>query len=337
LWFLNLELAKASDTLVREETLLGLKPNENLLICADTETDMAVVEATARAAHLARSKVAVIWYAAPPDIGEKATVPEPVAAAMLKADIMVEFSRKYLLFSKAWRRAMEKSVRYLGLWGMDVGMMVRLIGNVDWAKMIELGKRLVEVSKEATHMKITSSAGTNVYFRLDSDRPFIRSEVGGGLAGEIAWAPVEETVNGTIVLNGAIFPPEIGILHSPIKLRVIKGRVVRIIGGAEAKKLEGWLASWHDPSMYNIAHFSYGFNPGAKLSDKILEADRVFGSVVVGLGYQREYYKGKAGVAAAHSDGTMLNPTIFVDEDCLEKEGRYVHPRLASISKALGF
>ncbi|MGA2767022.1 MAG: aminopeptidase [Candidatus Bathyarchaeia archaeon] len=335
--FFDLELAKASYTLVKEETLLGLKPDEHLLICADTETDRMVVEAAARAAHLLGSKVAVIWYAAPPDIGEKANVPKPVAAAMSNTDVMVEFSRKYLLFSKAWKNAMENGVRYLGLWGMDVGMMVRLIGNVDWAKMIELGKELVQVSKKVDSMKITSSAGTNVAFKLDAHRPFIRSEVGGGLAGEIAWAPVEETVGGTIVLDGAIFPPEIGILHNPIELKVEKGRIVSIAGGAEAKKLERWLASWHDDSMYNIAHFSYGFNPGAKLSDKILEADRVFGSVVVGIGYQREYYKGKGGVAASHSDGTMQNPTILVGEDYLEKEGKYVHPRLAPISKALGF
>jgi leucyl aminopeptidase (aminopeptidase T) len=225
----------------------------------------------------------------------------------------------------------------MGLWGMDVDMMVRLIGNVHWGTMIELGKKLVQVSREAKEMKITSSVGTSITFKLEADRPFVRSELAGGLAGEIAWAPVEETLNGTIVLDGTIFPPEIGIIRNPIELELKKGKIIKISGGVEARKLERWLASWRDENMYNIAHLSYGFNPGAKPSDKILEADRVFGSVVVGIGYQRDCYKGGAGPAASHSDGTILQPTILAGEDYIEKEGKYVHPLLAKMSEDLGF
>ena len=78
----DLELAGASYKLVTEKTLLGLRPGEHLLICADTETDESVVEAVARASHLLGGKVAVIYYASPPDVGEKAIVPKPVEAAM---------------------------------------------------------------------------------------------------------------------------------------------------------------------------------------------------------------------------------------------------------------
>jgi leucyl aminopeptidase (aminopeptidase T) len=334
--YFDLELAKAADTLVREKTLLNLKPGEHLLIYADTETDRRVVESTARAAHVFGAMVAVMWYATPPDVGEKAVVPRSVTAAMANTDVMVEFSMKSLLFAKPLVEAKARGVRYLGLWGMDAGMMIRLIGKVSWQKMIDLGKKLVEISEKARTMRITTSAGTDVGFELGAGRPFIRSEVGEGLAGEIAWAPIEETINGKIVLDGSIYPPEIGIIRVPIELDVEKGKVTRIAGGADAKTFERWLAGWKDPRMYNIAHFSYSFNPSAKLSDKILEACRVFGSIVVGVGYQREHYKGRAGSAASHSDGTMQNPSIFMDEDCIERDGRYVHPELAEISKALG-
>jgi leucyl aminopeptidase (aminopeptidase T) len=334
----DLELAKAADKLVRERTLLGLEAGESLLICADTQTDRRVVESTARAAHVSGVKVATIWYAAPPDVGEKAVVPRPVAAAMASTDVMVEFSKKYLLFSESWRTAIERGVRYLGLWGMDADMAVRLVGNVNWPKLIKFGEKLAEVSKKVNTMRITSPAGTDVTFRLDAARPFVRSETQGGLAGEIAWAPIEESINGKIVFDGVVFPPEeIGLIRTPIELCLKRGKVTGIDGGAEARRLKQWLETWKDNNMYNIAHFSYGFNPGARLCDRIIEADRVFGTVVVGIGYQRDTYRGKAGTAASHCDGTMLVPSIRTANKYIEKEGRYVHPELAELSEGLLF
>jgi leucyl aminopeptidase (aminopeptidase T) len=332
---LDLELAKAARTLVVEKTLLGLEGEEHLLILADTETDEKVVWATARAAHVVGAKVAIISFAAPADVGEKAIVPRPVVAAMENSDVMLELSKRYLLFSKAWKQATEKGTRYLGLWGMDRKMMVRLIGKVNWSVMIELGKALQEISESATTMEIKAQAGTDLSFELSPERPFIRSETEGGLGGEIAWAPLEKTICGRAVLDGSIYPPEIGRIHTPIELNIDEGKIIGVEGGTDATVLEKWLASWKDPRMYNIAHFSYGFNPGAIPSDRILEADRVFGSIVIGLGYQRDIYRGNAGVAASHSDGTIMNPSIIIDGECIEENGAYVHPRLVRIVNQL--
>jgi leucyl aminopeptidase (aminopeptidase T) len=40
-------------------------------------------------------------------------------------------------------------------------------------------------------------------------------------------------------------------------------------------------------------------------------------------------------VAAAHTDGSILNPSIYLDGVAIEKEGRYVHPELVEICRRL--
>ena len=85
--------------------------------------------------------------------------------------------------------------------------------------------------------------------------------------------------------------------------------------------------------MFKIAHFSYGFNPGAQLSGKILEDERVFGCVEIGIGSQVPSFE--VGPAAAHTDGIMLNPTVILDGKAIEEQGRFVHPYLAELVSAL--
>jgi leucyl aminopeptidase (aminopeptidase T) len=77
------------------------------------------------------------------------------------------------------------------------------------------------------------------------------------LAGQISWSPIESTINGTLVFDGALWPPlELGKLNNPVKLEIKEGRITKIEGGAEADIFADWLKSFNDPNMYRIAHYS---------------------------------------------------------------------------------
>ena len=65
---------------------------------------------------------------------------------------------------------------------------------------------------------------------------------------------------------------------------VEEGRIKKIRGKYEARVFESWLKSFKDPNMFNIAHVSYGCNPGAKFTGNILEGERVWGAVEWGFG-----------------------------------------------------
>lgn len=340
----NVELGNSANKLCRE--LLLLKKGENVLIYADNESDYEVVEATMEAAYSIGAEVTAIIYPAPPDVGEEAEkhIPKNVKNAIINSEVLVEFAKKYLLYSKTWYKAMEKGARYLCLTGMDKDMMIRCIGKVDYENMLKLGDKLIELTKKANSMKIISKSGTNVYCELDKKRPIVQETgicKGPGayfLGGQIWWAPIEETINGSIVFDGSIWPPSsLGILKNPIKLIIKNGKIIEILGKEEARIFSDWLKKWEDKNMYNIAHYCYGFNPGAKLSGLILEDERVFGCIEIGIGHQSDDFLGNAGHAKAHTDGIILNPSIWLDDEKIEENGNYIHSELFEICKKIKF
>jgi leucyl aminopeptidase (aminopeptidase T) len=282
-------------------------------------------------------------YPAPKGVAEDADrdLPEPLTAAMRSCDVIIEFSRKYLLYSTPWRLAMQgKRARYLCLSGMTSEMIARCIGRTNVQTLIQFQERIAELTRNARRMRITTPAGTDIEFQNDPKRPVftegVVAEKPGDymLIGQVDWAPIEESLKGTIVFDGSVWPPDdLGLIANPIRLKIEKGKIVSIDGEREARTLMKWLDGFGDPAMRNVAHISYGCNPGAKLSGLIVEDERVWGSVEWGLGYQGEGFLGQAGPAKTHTDGICLNASIWMDGQQISSDGTYIHPELADLAK----
>lgn len=145
------------------------------------------------------------------------------------------------------------------------------------------------------------------------------------LGGQISWCPLESTINGTLVLDGALWPPaDICILKDPIKLTLKDGVVTEIEGGRDAQRLKEWMASFNDPASYRLAHYSLGFNPGVTTpTGRIVEDERVFGGIEFGIGSQGAAIMGEKWDAPSHTDGTILKPTLIFDGKVFEENGIY--------------
>jgi leucyl aminopeptidase (aminopeptidase T) len=208
----------------------------------------------------------------------------------------------------------------------------------------KLQNKVVELTKKASKMRITTPGGTEISFENVRERPVtneLRADVPGPhfLVGQIGWAPREESINGIIVFDGSFSgggEADLGILSHPIELCIKGGKIVDIKGEEEAKKMSVWLKRLGDPNMYNLAHICYGFNPGAVLTGLCTEDERVWGSTEWGLGYQGPMFEGNLGDAVSHADGICLNSTVWLDEKLLLEEGKVVHPELVEIAKAMG-
>jgi len=339
------ELAKAAYKLVTE--MLKLKSGETFVITADTESDPRVVDATAAAAFSVGAKPMVIWTASPLGVGKAADPMLPVealAAALKEADAWIEFNNEWLLYSTPYEIAVKenKKLRYLNACGMNVDMMTRIIGRVDFSTLREYMEKLVSLTKSAKHVRMTTPAGGDVEFENDPNRP-VTCETGDASvpgshmqAGQIGWSPVFESINGTIVFDGSVVPP-IGLVSEPIKLHVKEGRIVKIEGGKDARTFEAWLKSFNDPNMLRMAHVCYGCNPGAKLTGDIVEDERIWGATEWGIGYVGPMLTGGEPIpAASHTDGICLNTSVWLDGEQIWDKGRSVHPELAELAKKLG-
>jgi leucyl aminopeptidase (aminopeptidase T) len=330
--YLDIELSHAAHKLVTE--VRPIEPGQHVLISADTASDMRVVQATAGAVHAADGVPTVVRYPTQPEPMQQP--PAPLAGATTGADVWIDFAVAYQLYSPAYHAAVENGCIYVCLTGMDVDMMVRTIGRPDYATLQKMATRLYELSQAAETVCITSPAGTDVTMTVDkAGDPFWEPPPTEGgfpqmLGGQSGFMIHRESVEGTLVFDGALWPPaELGVLRTPVKLTIEGGYIEEIYGGLEAALFSRWLASFDHPEAYLVDHACYGFNPGvAQPSGRILEDERVFGCMQFGVGAP-EYG------SPTHTDGVVLATSVWLDEVQIEEEGRYTHPELVELCRAM--
>ena len=343
---LDLEVAVAAYKVVHN--LTGLKKGESLLITIDSRGYWRLAEETAKAAEALGAKVMVAYHSTPPGYGKVGDpyLPDSLKVAIPETDVWIEYNNQWLLYSTPWEIALTipKRVRYLMLGGLDEEQFVRCVGKVDLDLQSEFQTTIVNLTQNGKKMRITNSAGTDVSFENVTSRP-VSSEgwalVPGAhfLLGQMGWAPLEESINGTIAFNGSFSgggEADLGILKEPVTFHVENGVCKEITGGAEAHFLRGWFERLKSPLMYHAAHVCYGFNPGAKLSGLCTEDERVWGSTEWGFGYQGPFFKGKGINAISHVDGICLNSSVWIDDYKVMDEGRLVHSKLADLAAKMG-
>jgi len=332
------DIQRAATVLVRD--MLKIKKGETVIVYGDPATDPTVVRATIDAVEARGGVPLEAWYRIKGPPGTEP--PAPFAEAMRKADVLVEFARTYLITTRAFQRAMDAGARAMCLTGMDADMMARCIGNVSLPALKAFGGTLQKMTQRAKKAHVTSPGGTDLTFDLGK-RPIILDTgecVTPGrdsyLGGQISWAAVEGSIEGSLVLDGTVWPPDpLAPLREPIRLELSRGRIASIGGGETAKILRAWIEHFRDRKMYNVAHFCFGFNPGASISGKILEDERAFGVFVTGFGSQMASFKGGFTLAKSHIDGVTRRPTISFDGETIQRDGAFVHPKLAPLEKRL--
>ena len=329
---------EAATVLIRD--YIRMKRGENVLVYADEGSDESVVRATVDAVEARGGHPLEIWYRIKGPPGTEP--PKPMAEAMKSADVLIEYARTYLITTKSFEKAMAAGARHLCLTAMDADMMIRTIGNVSLPAMKAFGQALLELTEGVREMRVSSPAGTDLRFSIGK-RPVLLDTgecvVPGRdcyLGGQISWAALENSIEGTLVLDGTVWPPdETAPLKEPIRIELSGGRITTVNGGPSGTVLSKWLKHFEDKRMYNVAHFCYGFNPGARLTGRILEDERAFGVFVTGFGSQMASFNGGFTLAKSHVDGVTTRPTVSADREEIERDGRFVHPKLVRLQERL--
>ena len=340
----RLETARGALKFVRDFMLV--KPGENVVINYDTYIDERVVKALAQAVYAIEGVPTVVYTPTGSGFYAQSSPPAPLAAAVCSADVWIELSYAPIMHGEAYRQAVDvNGARYICATGLDVEMLVNCITNIDIDKVIELGEYFKSRIESSEEIVATSRQGTNLHGRMGGRKvrhSGIKAKEKGYpvmMPGQTSWCPIEETIEGTLVFDGAIFPPEsIGPLRNAVVLEFREGRLVDVSGnGPEAKLFSDWIDSFNDPNMYRLAHFSQGFNSGVtKITGRIVEDERVFGCMEFGIGSQGVKVGGAHWNAASHTDGIVLYPTIMLDGELLEEDGVYVDKKAREICRELG-
>ena len=337
--YLGVEGTHAALKLLRD--VLAVRSGETVVITNDSSGDHRV---SALVAGAAQSLEAIpIELNTPTAQNAGADPPEPVAQALYAANVWVELSRSYILNSATQRKAQEHGVRYICLTGVDVDTLVRTVGRVDLPALYDLGQTLADLTNEADQLELTCASGSHLVAQYAGRRAL--AETGSAnsgavlmLGGQTNIIPLEETVSGPIVFNGSVWPPDaVGILNEPLSVRFDRGWATIDGTGWQASRFREWLEGFNDRNMFRFSHFSYGYNPGVlRPSGRVAEDERVFGCVCIGLGSQTMGLVEEPLSAPSHTDLTILRPTIRLGDQIIEEDGRYVHPDLVKLCRALG-
>jgi leucyl aminopeptidase (aminopeptidase T) len=298
-----------------------LEPGENVCIVSDTNTaEIGEVMAGSATALGAEAVLMVIN----PRKTHGIDPPEIVAAAMKAADVIIQPITYAITHTTATKEALEAGARLLVMRGVTKDLMLNGAVNADYHEIDRVSELVRLKMTEGKQVRITSPSGTDLSLSIDGRTGIMLTGLVKGPGtfaampdGEAAIAPVEGTTEGTIVIDNSM--DSLGILDEPIRLTVEKGRVTNIEGGKSAKKLEQ-LINESDEGARNIAEFAIGTNPQARLVGNMAEDKKLLGSVHMAVG--DSHVIGGTVESNLHLDGLLLNPTVFIDGDCVIDEGK---------------
>jgi len=230
----------------------------------------------------------------------------------------------------AREEAQKAGARILSLGGYNYNILLSEALRVDFMSQKPIVEEVAQRLTQAKSARILSEVGTDMKLRLGNRRAYALTNIchePGTLGSppdiEAYVAPIEDTAEGVLFIDGSICLPEFGLLSEPIRLKIENGRVVDIEGGDEAKRFEEKLKSYNDPEMYRIAELGIGLNPKAKLIGDPLIDEGALGTAHIALGLNFTY-GGTIRSAKTHIDCVFRKATILLDGKPLLEDGNLI-------------
>ncbi len=202
---------------------------------------------------------------------------------------------------------------------------------VDFAARRPLCDALASCLTEASNVRVTNPAGTDLTFSLEgrsgNSHPCIVDAPGFTAVPNIEanTSPLEGTPNGTLVVDGSIPYYGIGVIDEPVRLQINEGFVRSIDGGPQAAALRDLLAAQDDRWVYNVAQFAIGLNPQCtEFTGEMLNDEGVNGTVHIGIGTSSNL--GGTVQAKTHFDAIIRAPSVWLDDGLVIRDGEVLMP-----------
>ena len=309
-----MDLQQRARTII--ETNLALQPGETLLVVTDDPT-REVGELFYEAARAMGHRALIMQMPEGSVAGEEP--PAPVAAAMKAADVALCPTAKSITHTNARIEAAAAGTRVVTMPSITMDMLRDGAACADYAQVEQRTRQLTERLTHAKHARIEKGGHVLELDLTGRDREPGAS--GNFPSGEAYIAPLEVGVNGTAVIDGSMVG--IGTLGEPMTVTIENGRLTRIEGAdAKGPYAERLSVLFDQPENGTIAELGIGTNEAAKLCGIILEDEKLYGTVHIAFGTNASF--GGITKADCHLDGIILNPTLYLDEECVIRKGEFL-------------
>jgi aminopeptidase len=319
---MNISNELLSAALIAVRDCMGVKKNENVLIVTD-EPMRTIAYALWQATKELGNHVLLVEMLPRTTNGEEP--PAEVAALMKVFDVVLCPTSKSLTHTDARRAASARGGRVATLPNVTEEIMIRCM-NADYHTIAQRTLKLCALMEKTSVIKVTAPSGTDVTLPIQGRKAFASTGIfrehgqwGNLPTGEAYLAPLEGQSNGVVVVDGSM--ASIGILSEPIRIVINDGYATEITGRSEASKLIELLEP-HGKDARTVAEFGIGTNDKAILSGKIIEDEKVMGTIHIAFGDNKSM--GGSVRVASHLDGLIKQPTVWFDDEMIMKDGQFV-------------
>lgn len=287
---------------------LQLKKEEQILIITDDEL----------------AEVADLFYHAGVELGNETLLvqmitrsksgeepPKTIGDAMKSSDVVLCITKHSLTHTNARRQASEAGARVATMPGVTLDMLEEGAILADYIEVEELTRKYCKLLDKGEQIKI-EKGNVALTFSIKNRKSipstgvfYEKGESGNLPSGESYIAPIENSANGKIIIDGAI--AGIGVLSEPITLTIENGRLVDASGNKGKRLLE----LLGDGDGRTIAEFGIGTNKKARLTGNVLEDEKVFGTVHIAFGSNKSF--GGETEAGVHIDCVIKEPVVLID------------------------
>ena len=309
------DLRPAAETAV--EQCMNLAPDESCAVVTDDER-LPIGEALYEVAGEITDDAVLLRY--PPGAQHGAEPPDPVAAAMRGADVVLAPTTKSLSHTRARTEANDAGARVATLPGITEEVFTTGL-DADYGRIREECDRALERVADAEEVRVTSPQGTDIAFR-PGDREWLADtgivhesgEMSNLPAGEVFVSP--ETADGTYVVDGTMMPHGLLDEGQRIRIEVEDGYVVSISDDEISQQVEEG-AEEVGRDAYNLAELGIGTNVAVtELVGSVLLDEKAAGTVHVAIGDDAGI--GGDTEAPLHLDGILREPTVYADGEVVD-------------------
>ena len=295
---------------------MAVKPGEDVLVLTD-DSRRKIGEALYQGALELGCEAMLLVMKEREVSGEEP--PKTVAAAMKAADVVLCPTAQSVTHTNAKIEAQKAGARVATMPGITEEMFSRGAMTADYDKVLALTEKLTEMLTRASQARIEKNGYTltlDLKGRSGVPSPGVYREKGqcGNLpSGEAYIAPLEDGVDGEFDVDGSMVG--IGKLEAPLHFVVKEGKIVSIDGpGSEMLQI----LTRNDRNR-TVAELGIGTNEAAILNGIILEDEKVYGTVHVAFGTNTSF--GGTNKAECHMDGIILQPTLYLDDQLIIRDG----------------
>ena len=320
-----IDTIKSADLIVRE--LLAIQPGEEVVLIADPETDMEMVQALAGVSQAVGAEYTIAIMPSRP-VEKSLKMTKFIDKGLEAADVVIGMTKAS--GAACWSPLIsilkkKKGLRYLSMVLRDLDIWTKGGATADYHEILKAGQRLLSVWEKGKEIFLTSNKGTDLKAQIGEAPPFIEAgfatkpgQTGAFSDGEVSQGPIQGTAEGVVIVDGPI--AHIGLPANPIRLEVVKGRVVKIEGDERGvRELRDIVEKVKDAD--NFAEIGIGLNPSCLQNGKFEEEKKRLGNVHIALGRNTGAYGGTI-ASMVHLDMVIYDATVKTDKDILLQAGK---------------